>query len=49
MHEDVIRGKKTEVDFLLKPFLDKAAELGLQVPVLETVYRIVKTQDAYLE
>lgn len=49
MHEDVIRGKKTEVDFLLKPFLDKAAELGLAVPVLETVYRIVKTQDAYLE
>lgn len=49
MHEDVIRGKKTEVDFLLKPFLDKAAELGLQVPVLETVYRVVKTQDAYLE
>ena len=49
MHEDVIRGKKTEVDFLLKPFLDKAAELNLQVPVLETVYRIVKTQDAYLE
>lgn len=49
MHEDVIRGKKTEVDFLLKPFLDKAAELGLAVPVLETVYRIVKAQDAYLE
>jgi 2-dehydropantoate 2-reductase len=49
MHEDVIRGKKTEVDYLLKPLLDKAAELGLEVPVLETVYRIVKTQDAYLE
>ena len=49
MHEDVIRGKKTEVDYLLKPFLDKAAELGLEVPVLETVYRIVKAQDAYLE
>jgi 2-dehydropantoate 2-reductase len=49
MHEDVIRGKKTEVDYLLKPFLDKAAELGIAVPVLETVYRIVKTQDAYLE
>ncbi len=49
MHEDVIRGKKTEVDFLLKPFLDKAQELGLQVPVLETAYRIIKTQDAYLE
>nr|ART39945.1 J171 [uncultured bacterium] len=49
MHEDVIRGKKTEVDFLLKPFLDKAAELGLPVPVLETAYRIIKAQDAYLE
>jgi 2-dehydropantoate 2-reductase len=49
MHEDVIRGKKTEVDFLLKPFLDKAAELGVAVPVLETVYRIIKTQDTYLE
>ena len=49
MHEDVIRGKKTEVDYLLKPFLDKAAELNLDVPVLESVYRIVKTQDAYLD
>ncbi|HCO42856.1 ketopantoate reductase family protein [Immundisolibacter sp.] len=49
MHEDVIRGKKTEVDYLLKPFLDKAAELNLEVPVLESVYRIVKTQDAYLD
>lgn len=49
MHEDVIRGRKTEVDQILKPYLDKARELGIAVPVLESTYRIIKTQDAYLE
>lgn len=48
MHEDVARGRKTEVDIILKPYIDKAAELGLEVPVLTTIYRIVKVQDAYL-
>jgi 2-dehydropantoate 2-reductase len=48
MHEDLARGRKTEVDIILKPYIDKAKELGIEVPVLTTVYRIVKTQDAYL-
>lgn len=49
MHEDVIRGRKTEVDFILKPYLDKAAELDIAVPYLQSTYRIIKTQDNYLE
>lgn len=48
MHEDVVRERKTEVDQILKPFIDKAAELGLEIPVAHTVYRIIKTQDEYL-
>ena len=48
MHEDVARERKTEVDFILKPFIEKANELGLDIPVAHTVYRIIKTQDEYL-
>lgn len=49
MHEDMARGRKTEVDVILKPYVDKARELGLETPILDSTYRIIKTQDAYLE
>ena len=48
MHEDVLRGKKTEVDWIIKPILDKARELNVPVPTLTAAYRIIKTLDAYL-
>lgn len=48
MHEDVVRGRKTEIDELLKPFLVKAAELNLEIPTATAVYRIVKVLDNYL-
>ncbi|HAC34748.1 MAG TPA: ketopantoate reductase family protein [Gammaproteobacteria bacterium] len=48
MHEDVVRGRKTEVDELLKPFLDKAAELNIEIPTATAVYRIIKVLDNYL-
>lgn len=49
MHEDVLRGRKTEVDYIIKPFIDKAAELNLPLPTITACYRIIKVLDAYLK
>ena len=49
MHDDVLRGRKTEVDFIIKPFIEKAAELGLEVPTITACYRIIKVLDHYLK
>ena len=48
MHQDLHRRRKMEVDIILKPYLDKAAELGVDVPVLQYVYGVAKVQDAGL-
>ena len=48
MHEDILRRRKTEVDFIIKPFLDKAAELSKDIPTVHAAYRIIKTIDTYL-
>lgn len=49
MHEDVLRGRKTEVDFILGPFVEEAERLGVTAPTLRTAYRIIKTLDHYLK
>lgn len=48
MHEDVLRGRKTEVDFILTPFVEKAETLGIASPTVRAVYRIIKTVAQYL-
>lgn len=48
MHEDVLRRRKTEVEDILRPFIDKAAALGLALPTVTAVYRIIRTLDHYL-
>lgn len=48
MHEDILRRRKTEVDFIIKPFLDKAEELSKDIPTVHAAYRIIKTIDTYL-
>ena len=48
MHEDVLHRRKTEVDFILRPFVRKARDLGLEVPTIEAVYRVAKTIDALI-
>ncbi len=48
MHEDVVRGKKTEVDYIVKPFVDKGRELDIPVPTVTAAYRIIKVLDHYL-
>lgn len=49
MMMDVIRGRKTEVDHTILPFIEKADELGIEVPTLRAVYRIIKVLDYYLK
>ncbi|KDE96997.1 ketopantoate reductase [Mycolicibacterium aromaticivorans JS19b1 = JCM 16368] len=48
MYEDVLRRRKTEVDFMLKPYLAAAEELALDVPTLRVAYQIIKTIDRFL-
>ncbi|WP_372718791.1 ketopantoate reductase family protein [Immundisolibacter sp.] len=48
MHQDLHRRRKMEVDVILKPYLDKAAELKVDVPVLQYVYGVAKVQDTFL-
>lgn len=48
MHQDLHRRRRMEVDVILKPYLDQAAELGIEVPVLQYVYGVAKVQDSVL-
>jgi 2-dehydropantoate 2-reductase len=48
MHEDVLRRRKTEVEYILKPFLEQAETFGLSLPTVTAVYRIITTLDHYL-
>lgn len=47
MHIDVLNGRKTEIDYILGPYIHKAKELGLPIPVAEYAYRIIQLQDKY--
>jgi len=49
MHQDLTRRRKMEVDEILKPYVDKATELGVDIPVLRQVYRIATVQNHLLE
>ncbi|HAC33565.1 MAG TPA: hypothetical protein DCF45_03485 [Gammaproteobacteria bacterium] len=49
MHQDLVRRRKMEVEEILKPYIDKAAELGVDIPVLTHVYRIATVQNHLLE
>lgn len=48
MHVDFKRGRKLEVDEILKPFLDKADEFAIPVPTVRAAYRTIKILDHYL-
>jgi 2-dehydropantoate 2-reductase len=45
MHEDVLRGRPSELDHCLGPFLDRAREVGLAVPTARATYRIIKARE----
>ena len=47
MHIDVLNGRKTEIKYILGPYIAKAKELGIAIPVAEYAYRIILLQDEY--
>lgn len=49
MYEDLIRRRRTEVDFMLPPYIEAAKQTGIDVPVLRTAYMIIKTVDNFLD
>lgn len=49
MHVDFTRGRKLEVDEIIKPFIDKARELGIAIPTVVAAYRTIKLLDHYLK
>ena len=48
MHEDVLAGRKTEVDEVLAPLKAAAERLGVAAPTFIGAYRVIKTLDHYL-
>ena len=47
MHIDVLNGRITEIEYILGPYIAKAKELGISIPVTEYAYRIIRLQDQY--
>lgn len=48
MHGDVLAGRKTEVDIILRPLIDAADEHQVAVPTARAAFRVIKTIDEYL-
>ncbi len=49
MHQDLVRRRQMEVEQILKPYVDKAAELDIDTPILQQVYRIAAVQNHLLD
>ncbi len=48
LHVDLMRGRPTEVEFVLGPFLAEAERLGLEIPTARAAYRIIRTLEQLL-
>ncbi len=48
LHVDLLRGKPTEVEYCLAPFLSEADRLGLAVPSARAGYRIIRSLEQML-
>ena len=48
MHGDLLNGRRTEIDVIIKPIIDAAAQHRIPVPTLVGAYRVIKTIEAYL-
>lgn len=49
MHDDLLRGRKTEAEEIFRPFIDKAAEMGLSIPTVTAVHRVMTVLNHYLK
>jgi 2-dehydropantoate 2-reductase len=48
LHVDLMRGRPTEVEYCLGPFLAQAERQGIEVPTLRAGYRIIRTLEQML-
>jgi 2-dehydropantoate 2-reductase len=49
LHEDLLRGRATEVDFSLGAFLAESAEHDLDLPTVRAAYRVIKSLEFWLQ
>ncbi len=48
LHVDLMRGRPTEVEWVVAPFLAEADRLGIEIPTTRAAYRIIKTLEQLL-
>ncbi len=48
LHVDLMRGRPTEVEWVVAPFLAEADRLGIEVPTTRAAYRIIRTLEQLL-
>jgi 2-dehydropantoate 2-reductase len=48
LHDDLLRGRTTEVDVLLAPFLEEAVKHNCPVPTTLAAYRVIKVLEEWL-
>ncbi len=48
LHVDLLRGRPTEVEYCLGPFLAQAERAGIAVPTARAGYRIIRTLEQML-
>jgi 2-dehydropantoate 2-reductase len=49
MHEDLVNGKRTEVDTLFMPLIEQAKKHNIAIPTFMGAYRVIKTIDSNLD
>lgn len=49
MHEDLLRGRRTESEEIFRPLVDKARELRVSIPTFESVYRVMAVLNRHLK
>ena len=47
LHDDLLRGRPTELDYCVGAYLYEADRLGLPVPTVRGAYRVVKAQEQW--
>jgi 2-dehydropantoate 2-reductase len=48
LHDDLLRGRTTEVDVIVAPFLEEAVKRGCPVPTTLAAYRVIKVLEQWL-
>ena len=48
LHVDLMRGRPTEVEWVVAPFLAEADRLGIEIPTTRAAYRIIRTLEQLL-